>query len=61
MSGKGYAKCELKSLDGVPGFSLELNGNNYGHYPFNTVDIEGQIKMAIDDAKDYGYDGIYFS
>ena len=58
---KKYAPCRLESLNGVQGFQLVLQGRDYGHYPLdNGHDGASQIEMAINDAKDYNYDGIVF-
>ncbi len=60
---KGNATAKLTSLNGISGFDLYLNDSDkaYGHYPLDVgFDGASQLKMAIDDAKDYGYDGIEF-
>jgi len=56
-----FAKCIIEDLNGVPGFYLYIHDRQYGHYPIRegSASIE-QISMAIADAKDYGYNGIYF-
>jgi len=60
---KGNATAKLTTKSGVNGFNLYLNDSDkpYGHYPLDVnFEGQGQLQMAIDDAKDYGYDGIQF-
>ena len=58
------AEMRVEEFHGVWGFSLIINGNNYGHYPFNGVNdkavAEQMISMSVD-ASNYGSSEISFS
>jgi hypothetical protein len=58
------AEMRIEEVNGVWGFTLIINGNKYGHYPFNGVDdkaIAQQIISMSIDAADYGSSEISFS
>jgi len=59
MPEKKYAPAKIVGKNGITVIELYMNGSYYGEYPINEqFNYIQQIKDAINDAKDYGYDGI---
>jgi hypothetical protein len=54
------ATAVVKSKNGVMGFSLFLNGSEYGHYPCDDGRFQESMTAAFSDAANYGFAQIVF-